>query len=111
MSRASISQNGLKAFQARIDRENAKGGVNGRTIKVISRDDVSSGANLTAAQDLVENQHVFAVINESPFVFLSYRWLLDHKVPMMGERRRRHLLPAERKRGDPVLGWERQPLR
>jgi ABC-type branched-subunit amino acid transport system substrate-binding protein len=81
---ASISQNGLKAFQARIDRENAKGGVNGRTIKVISRDDASSGANLTASQDLVENQHVFAVVNESPFAFLSYRWLLDHKVPMMG---------------------------
>ena len=81
---ASISQNGLKAFQARIDRENAKGGVNGRTIKVISRDDASSGANLTAAQDLVENQHVFAVVNESPFAFLSYRWLLDHNVPMIG---------------------------
>ena len=43
-----------------------------------------SGANLTAAQDLVENQHVFAVVNESPFAFLAYRWLLDHNVPMMG---------------------------
>ena len=32
----------------------------------------------------MENQHVFAVINESPFAFLSYRWLLDHKVPMIG---------------------------
>ena len=39
---ASISENGLKAFQARIDRENAAGGVNGRTIKVVSRDDGSS---------------------------------------------------------------------
>ncbi len=81
---ASISQNGLTAFQARIDRENAKGGVNGRKIEVVSRNDASSGANLTAAQDLVENEHVFAVVNESPFAFLSYRWLLEHDVPMIG---------------------------
>jgi branched-chain amino acid transport system substrate-binding protein len=81
---ASISANGLKAFQARIDRQNAQGGVNGHKIEVISRDDASSGANLTAAQDLVENQHVFAVVNESPFAFLSYRWLLEHHVPMIG---------------------------
>ena len=108
---ASISQNGLKAFQARIDRQNAEGGVNGRKIKVISRDDVSSGPNLTAAQDLVENQHVFAVVNESPFAFLSYRWLLDHDVPMIGERYRRHLLPAEGQRGHPVVDREQQPLR
>ncbi len=81
---ASISQNGLAAFQARIDRENAKGGVHGRKIEVVSRDDASSGQNLTAAQDLVENEHVFAVVNESPFAFLSYRWLLEHGVPMIG---------------------------
>ena len=58
--------------------------MNGRKIKVVSRDDASSGQNLTAAQDLVENEHVFAVVNESPFAFLSYRWLLDHNVPMIG---------------------------
>jgi len=81
---ASISQNGLEAFQARVDRQNAQGGVNGRKIEVISRDDGSSAQNLTAAQDLVENQHVFAVVNESPFAFLSYRWLLEHHVPMIG---------------------------
>ena len=81
---ASISKNGLEGFQARIDRQNAQGGVNGRKIKVVSRDDASSGQNLTATQDLVENQHVFAVVNESPFAFLSYRWLLEHNVPMIG---------------------------
>jgi ABC-type branched-subunit amino acid transport system substrate-binding protein len=81
---ASISQNGLRAFQARIDRQNAAGGVNGRTIKVVSRDDASSGQDLVVAQDLAENQNVFAVVNQSPFAFLSYRWLLDHGVPMVG---------------------------
>ena len=81
---AAISTNGKQAFQARIDRQNAAGGVNGRKIEVVTRDDASSGQNLTAAQDLVENEHVFAVVDASPFAFLSYRWLLEHKVPMIG---------------------------
>jgi len=81
---ASISKNGIKGFQARIDRQNAQGGVNGRKIEVEAVDDGSSGQNLTGAQDLVENRHVFAVVNQSPFAFLSYRWLLEHQVPMIG---------------------------
>jgi branched-chain amino acid transport system substrate-binding protein len=81
---ASISASGLEAFEARVARQNAAGGINGRKIEVVSRDDASSGQNLTAAQDLVENQHVFAVVNNSPFAFLAYRWLLEHNVPMIG---------------------------
>ena len=81
---ASIYQKTLESFKARIDRVNAQGGVNGRKIEVVSRDDASSGANLTAVQDLVENEHVFAVVNVSPFAFLSYRWLVEHHVPMIG---------------------------
>jgi ABC-type branched-subunit amino acid transport system substrate-binding protein len=72
------------AFQARIDRENANGGVNGRTIKTELIDDKSSPANLTGAKDLVENRDVFAVVDNSPFAFLSYRYLLDAGVPMIG---------------------------
>lgn len=81
---ASISQNGIKAFKARIDRENAAGGVNGRKIKVIAKDDASSGQNISVTHDLVENEHVFAVVDQSPFAFLSYRYLLDQGVPMVG---------------------------
>jgi hypothetical protein len=81
---ASISKTGIDGFQARIDRENASGGVNGRKITVIAKDDQSLGQNLTAAQDLVQNQHVFAVVNESPFAFLAYRFLQDQGVPMIG---------------------------
>ena len=36
------------------------------------------------AQSLVQNDHVYAVINDSAIVFLSYRWLLDHDVPLIG---------------------------
>ena len=47
-------------------------------------DDQSSGANLTAAQDLVQNRDVFAVVNNSSFAFLAYRYMLGQGVPMIG---------------------------
>jgi ABC-type branched-subunit amino acid transport system substrate-binding protein len=81
---ASISSKGIKGFEARIARQNAQGGVNGRKIEYEAVDDQSSGQNLTAAQDLVQNKHVFAVVNQSPFAFSSFRWLLDNGVPMIG---------------------------
>jgi len=81
---ASISQNGVKAFNARIDRQNAEGGVNGRKITVVAKDDGSSSQNVQVTHDLVENENVFAVVDQSPFAFLSYRYLLDNGVPMVG---------------------------
>jgi ABC-type branched-subunit amino acid transport system substrate-binding protein len=80
----STFQNADAGCKARIARENAKGGVNGRKINVEYVDDQSSGANLTSAQDLVQNKHVFMVVNNSPFAFLSYRFLLGANVPMVG---------------------------
>jgi branched-chain amino acid transport system substrate-binding protein len=73
-----------KACQARVDAQNAKGGVNGRKIQLEAVDDTSSAANLTAAKDLVQNRKVFAVVNNSSFAFLSYRFLLDQGVPLIG---------------------------
>jgi ABC-type branched-subunit amino acid transport system substrate-binding protein len=70
--------------KARVGRENAAGGVNGRKIEVSYADDQSSGANKTAAQDLVQNQHVFMIINDSAFAFLTYQFLLDSGVPLIG---------------------------
>jgi ABC-type branched-subunit amino acid transport system substrate-binding protein len=81
---APVVKNAHKACQARVGAENAKGGVNGRKINLEVIDDKSSGANLTAAQDLVENRKVFAVINQSPFGFLNYRYVRDAGVPYIG---------------------------
>ena len=67
--------------KAHVARENAAGGVNGRKIDVSYADDQSSGANKTAAQDLVQNQHVYMVVNDSAIAYLSYRWLLDMASP------------------------------
>jgi len=70
--------------KARVGRENAAGGVNGRKLDISYVDDQSSSANTTGAQDLVQNQHVFMVINNSAFAFLTYRYLLDSGVPLIG---------------------------
>jgi branched-chain amino acid transport system substrate-binding protein len=69
--------------KARVARENAAGGVNGRKLNVVYVDDQSSGANTTAAQDLVQNQNVFMVINNSAFAFLTYRFLLGEGIPVI----------------------------
>jgi branched-chain amino acid transport system substrate-binding protein len=81
---ASTHKNAHKACQARIAAENAKGGVNGRKIEVEYIDDKSGAGNLTAAKDLVENRDVFAVVDNSAFAFLAYRYLKDAGVPMIG---------------------------
>jgi branched-chain amino acid transport system substrate-binding protein len=73
-----------KACKARIAAENAKGGVNGRKIEVEYLDDKSGNVNTTAAQDLVQNQHVFMVVNNSPFAFITWRYLKGQGVPMIG---------------------------
>ena len=77
-------QDSGKACQARVDAQNAKGGVNGRKIDLQAINDASSGANLTAAQDLVKNRNVFAVVNNSSFAFLSYRFIQSAGVPLIG---------------------------
>jgi branched-chain amino acid transport system substrate-binding protein len=77
-------EDSARACRARVDAQNAKGGVNGRTIDLQAIDDQSSAANLTVAQDLVRNRHVFAVVNNSPFAFLSYRYLQSARVPLIG---------------------------
>jgi branched-chain amino acid transport system substrate-binding protein len=72
-----------EACQARVDAQNAAGGVHGRKIDLEIIDDMSAG-NLTAAQDLVRNRKVFAVINNSGLAFLAYRFLKESGVPTIG---------------------------
>jgi ABC-type branched-subunit amino acid transport system substrate-binding protein len=81
---AATHKNAHKSCQARVDAQNAQGGVNGRKINLEVIDDQSSGANLTAAQDLVQNRKAFAVIDNSAFAFLAWRFLKDAGVPMIG---------------------------
>jgi branched-chain amino acid transport system substrate-binding protein len=72
------------ACKARVDAQNAQGGVNGRKIQLETVDDKSSGANLTGAKDLIENRKVYAVVNNSSFAFLSYRYIEGSGTPLIG---------------------------
>ena len=77
---ASASEGSANGCKARIGAENAKGGVNGRKIKLEAIDDQSAN-NLNNAKDLVQNRNAFIVINDSPFAGSSYRFLNDAGVP------------------------------
>jgi len=75
----------VKAAEARIALENEKGGVYGRQIELVAKDDQSSPqAILASVQSLVENDQVFAVVSASSFMFGGYRYLTDQGVPVTG---------------------------
>jgi branched-chain amino acid transport system substrate-binding protein len=74
--------------QARFDRANEEGGVNGRTIDFVGvRDDASdSTANLSLTRELVESDEVFAVLPVASANFLpqSTDYLADNQTIFMG---------------------------
>jgi branched-chain amino acid transport system substrate-binding protein len=74
--------------QARFDRANEAGGVNGRTIDFVGvRDDASdSTANLSLTRELVESDEVFAVLPVASANFLpqSTDYLADNQTIFMG---------------------------
>ncbi|TMK54923.1 MAG: ABC transporter substrate-binding protein [Actinobacteria bacterium] len=75
--------NAGKTFKARIDRQNAHGGVNGRKIDATIVDD-ESAHNGDVEKDLVQNKHVFVLVNNSSFAFTSWRFMIENNVPMVG---------------------------
>jgi branched-chain amino acid transport system substrate-binding protein len=71
-----------RAFLAAVDAQNAKGGVDGRKIKVITEDDQSSPtANLTAAQSLIEAKGAFMIVDDSAYAATSY--LASNNIPAL----------------------------
>ena len=70
---------------ARIDAQNAAGGVNGRQILLVTVDDQSTTAgDATAAQVLVQQKGVFAVMGYSSFLFASTKYLQQQGMPVTG---------------------------
>jgi branched-chain amino acid transport system substrate-binding protein len=73
-----------KGAQARIDQQNAQGGINGRKLQMVLADDAGSvNQNLTAAQSLA-SKNVFGIIAGTPFMFASYRYLQQQGIPVVG---------------------------
>jgi branched-chain amino acid transport system substrate-binding protein len=69
---------------ARIDLQNAQGGVDGRQLELVTTDDQSSASiDLTAAQDLVQ-KGVFGVVNDAITAQSGERYFQQHGIPMTG---------------------------
>jgi len=69
---------------ARIDAQNAAGGIDGRQIQLVSADDQSSpAANATASQYLV-GKGVFGVIDFSSFTYGGFKTLQKAGIPVTG---------------------------
>jgi branched-chain amino acid transport system substrate-binding protein len=78
----STSEKGIKAY---ADGVNAQGGVNGHKIEYVMADTTSTPAGaLSAAQKLVQQDKVFAIISDSASFFGAEAYLLKQKVPVLG---------------------------
>ena len=72
-------------IQARINLANENGETGDRKITLVEKDDASDPArNLTAAQELVEQDEVFGIIEDSPNAFSSAKYLNEGDVPVVG---------------------------
>ena len=71
--------------QARIDLQNAEGGVNGRKIKLVVADDQSSPTEAqTAVSSLIQTQNAFGLLFVSDLVSAAYRLPQQLGVPVVG---------------------------
>jgi branched-chain amino acid transport system substrate-binding protein len=72
-------------IKARFDAENAKGGVNGRKLEVVSADNATSPQQVSAAwKQLVEGENIFAGVGFDPLLFLAAPYLQQQGVPIVG---------------------------
>jgi ABC-type branched-subunit amino acid transport system substrate-binding protein len=78
--------NGTRSgVEARIALQNANGGVHGRKIDLVWRDDESNTATFrTAAHNLVDSEQIFGLIAQSIVVSDSAAWLSVQNVPVTG---------------------------
>jgi branched-chain amino acid transport system substrate-binding protein len=75
----------VKGVSAYVDRINAAGGVDGYKIKYVVGDTTSTPTGaLTAAQKLVQQDNVFAIIEDSSVFFGAEPWLLQAGIPVVG---------------------------
>ncbi len=74
----------IPAAQARIDVANAQGGIYGRKIKLITKDDGTNPATNQAATSALISQGVFGIIDISPVAFGGYKVAQQAGVPVTG---------------------------
>ncbi|MCZ7534714.1 MAG: ABC transporter substrate-binding protein [Acidimicrobiia bacterium] len=71
---------------ARLDRTNSEGGVNGRTVELVAVEDDGndSAANLAAAEQLVRQEEVFAILPMQSSAIGAVDFLIEEQVPFFG---------------------------
>lgn len=75
---------GQGAAHARIEEQNANGGVNGHPLKLVVADDASTpSGNLLAVQTVV-NKGAFGVVDLGGLALGGYRYLQQHGIPVTG---------------------------
>jgi branched-chain amino acid transport system substrate-binding protein len=75
----------LKGTQARIAKANDEGELGKRKIELVAVDDKGDvSSNVTAAQQLVEDDEVFGIITNTPAGDASGEYLHDQNVPVVG---------------------------
>lgn len=74
-----------QGFMARIDEQNAEGGVNGHPIKGVVVDDQSNlGQENATVQDAVQQDGALGIVSVTPFMFAAYRYLHQQGIPVTG---------------------------
>ncbi len=74
-----------QGIKARIDEANSSGELGKRKIELVFKDDQANQANnLTAAQQLVEEEKVFGIIEQSNVADGSAKYLNQQKIPVAG---------------------------
>jgi len=81
---ASEFQTTPQGFLARIDQQNAEGGVHGHRLVPIVIDDQSNPTlTLTAVEDAL-SRGAFGIVSESPFMYNAARYLHEQGIPVTG---------------------------
>ena len=74
----------VPSAEARIALQNAEGGVDGRKIKLIVKDDQTSPAADQSASAALVSEGVFGVLDESAVTFGGYKLLQQRGIPVTG---------------------------
>jgi ABC-type branched-subunit amino acid transport system substrate-binding protein len=78
-------QTARSAVEARVGLANATGGINGRRIVIDWRDDAATPTvNSTVVHDLIDNAHVYGLIELSTAVQGAAQYLDDQHIPVTG---------------------------
>jgi branched-chain amino acid transport system substrate-binding protein len=73
-----------QGFLARVDLQNAQGGIDGRKIDPIVLDDQGSLTTVVTAVQQAISDHVTGIVSDTPFFFAAYKYAQEAGIPVTG---------------------------